>query len=80
MNLMAPRPPWRVQDPGDALLGRSSRTPLEDGAWLTDVEDIGFETDADSCVLINVDGAGGKAQVLGWPMILHRHGQDCGRA
>ena len=35
---------------------------------------------ADSICVVMVEGAGGQPQPLLWPMTLHLHGNDCGRA
>lgn len=68
--------PWRPQDIGDSMLQRSTREhppiPFENGEPL-DVEALGVVAD-------EVYFTWQPRSVVFWPMVLHRHDQDCNRA
>jgi hypothetical protein len=75
------KPPWRAQDIPDAILGRATRPTLPAVSLLDDLAetDEEFEVDADEVYVIVLDTDSGP-QPLVWPMRLHIHGQNCGRA
>lgn len=75
------KPPWRAQDIPDAILGRATRPTLPAVSLFEDLaeSDEEFEVDADEVYVIVHDTAVGVQPVV-WPMRLHVHGQDCGRA
>lgn len=75
------RAPWRAQDIPDALLGRPSRPSLP-AAELREAlpDDAEFEVDADEVYVMLQELSNGNIQPVVWPMRLHVHGNDCGRA
>jgi len=72
------QPPW---DPN--FLMRRPEPPSGDSvAVLAGMVDVPFDTEADAAVVMWYWSARQNGSVLPviWPMTLHRHDQDCGRA
>lgn len=71
-------PPWRPMDVPDDILRRSTR-PDPNFTFLEDVEPGELGDGYDCAYVIEWEGKHGRQQVL-WPMRLHVHNDECGRA
>ena len=71
--------PWRPMDVPDDILNRSTRPdPVLEVFEGIDPHEL--MPDADTGYVIMLPGADGLPQPVLWPMVLHKHTDECGRA